>query len=262
MTKLDICIVNYNTVDKLKRLLETVNQSDPALWNVYVADNASTDGSQKFLEDNQATYNITQTFYNENIGFAKACNQLAAVSNNEIIGLFNADVWMYPNHVAMLLNTFAEHPNIHIMGPKQRNEKGAIVHSGIFGSLEQPKHRGWQEFDEHDRMYRDLHRCVTVSGSAYLIRREVWNDLTGCPIYQERTKADGAFLPTPHYYEETWCSYHAAAHGYEVWYDGRMPSLGHTWHASSNVGGTADAQFPVSQKMFREMCDAHNIPHD
>ena len=259
---LDICVVSYNTVDKLKRFLETVNLSDPSLWNLYVADNGSTDGSQKLIEDNMDTYNITKAFYNENIGFASACNQLAALGDSEIVGLFNADVWMVPGHVNNLLETLAENPNIAILGPKQMDERHEIVHAGIFGPMTAPTHRGWRESDPTDSMYKDLVQCLTVSGSAYLVRRSVWDSLTSCPIYQEQFECDGAFLPTKHYYDETWCSYHAIAHGYEVWYDGRMPSFGHSWHASSTVGGFADALFTVSQKMFREACDNHGIPHD
>ena len=52
------------------------------------------------------------------------------------------------------------------------------------------------------------------------------------------------------------------AHDYQVWYDGRMPSLGHSWHASSTVGGFADSQFPISREIFRKACDNHGIPHD
>lgn len=259
---LDICVVSYNTVDKLKRFLETVNLSDPSLWNLYVADNGSTDGSQKLIMDNIGTYNIDMAFYNENIGFSRACNQLASMGDNEIVGLFNADVWMQPGQVKYLLDSFAENPDMAIMGPKEMDERGEIVHAGIFGPPTAPKHRGWREWDRADKKYKDTVRCLTVSGSAYLVRRSVWDDLTNCPIYQDKYKAQGAFLPTRHYYEETWCSYHALAHDYQVWYDGRMPSLGHSWHASSAVGGFADTLFTESQAIFREACDLHGIPRD
>lgn len=259
---LDICVVSYNTVDKLKRFLETINESDPSLWKLYVADNGSTDGSQQFIQDNLETYNITQGFYNENIGFAAACNNLASIGNSEIVGLFNADVWMVPDHIKYILDCFADNPNMDIMGPKQRNERHQIVHAGIFGSMTAPAHRGWKEFDPDDQKYRDRQQCLTVSGSAYLIRRSTWNSLTACPIYQEGFEANGAFLPTNHYFEETFCSYHAHSHGYEVWYDGIIPSMGHSWHASSEIGGSADLQFASSQQMFRSACDQHDIPHD
>ena len=75
----------------------------------------------------------------------------------------------------------------------------------------------------------------------------------------------GAFLPTPHYYEETWCSYFARHRGYNVVYDGSV-SIGHSWHASSPKPGEgyseADSKFKVSQEIFRKACDQLGIERD
>jgi len=202
---IDICVINYNTVDKLERFLASINQSNQLLWNLYVADNGSTDGSVEFLRENIDKYNITQGFFNENIGYAAASNQLASLGNSELLGIFNADVWLTPNYVQYIIDVFAAHPEMAIMGPKQRDERGQIVHAGIFGTNTAPKHRGWKEHDPHDARYRDFLPCVTISGSAYLVRRNVWEELTNCPIYQEHNPSVGAFLSTPHYYEETFC---------------------------------------------------------
>ncbi len=73
--------------------------------------------------------------------------------------------------------------------------------------------------------------------------------------------ATGAFLPTPHYYEETWCSYFARHLGYNVVYDGSV-SIGHSWHKSSAVGGEADSKFKESQSIFRKACDYMGIERD
>jgi hypothetical protein len=101
-----------------------------------------------------------------------------------------------------------------------------------------------------------------VSGSAYFIKRKVWDFLTECPTYREvAPKARGAFLPTSHYFEETFCSYHAQAHGWKVMYYGPVV-IRHEWHQASPVGGWAERQFPVSQKYFREACGRHGIPCD
>lgn len=62
-------------------------------------------------------------------------------------------------------------------------------------------------------------------------------------------------------YEETWCSYHARAHGFNVVYDGSI-SIGHSWHASSPVGGKQDRHFKESQRLFRRACLIHEIECD
>lgn len=259
--KIDIICVNHNTAPLLQRFLNTLLQSDQNTWDLLISDNGSTDGSVEYLKA-QTELPAKYIAYNPNVGYAHACNQLAYMGKNEIIGLFNADIWFEPNHIPELLNVFRDNPNVAILGPKQRNENGQIVHAGIFGSLEDPKHRGWREHDPNDMLYKDFQQCVTVSGSAYLIRRSVWEELTACEIFRSGFRSQGAFLPTMHYYEETWCSYHAHAHDYQVWYDGRLKSLGHTWHASSQLGAAPDQQMRESQRVFRAACDLHQIAHD
>lgn len=260
---IDLCVVSYNTRDKLERLCcELLSDAEPHWqpWRLYVADNGSTDGSVEWLKERQRTYEIEHVAYNENIGYAAACNQLAGYGTGEIIGLLNADVWFATSDVQKIERSFRDQ-EVSILGPKQRNEQGSIVHAGIFGSNEQPKHRGWRQHDPQDQFYRDKQECVTVSGSAYFIRRTTWETLTQCKIYQSiAPEAPGAFLPTPHFYEETWCSYHARAHGFKVFYDGSI-SIGHSWHASSPVGSQND-KFRMSYGIFSAACDAHAIAHD
>lgn len=264
---IDLCVVSYNTKDKLKRLVDTLvsdYDEDNPVWKLYVSENGSEDGSGEYLlsvilEGHKYPETVIM---NTNVGYAAACNGLAGMGDSDIVGLLNSDVWMTTDDIRRIEEAFRANPEISILGPKQRSETGHITHAGIFGSNTRPKHRGWHEYDPGDIKYRDQLEAVTVSGSAYFVRRNVWDALTNDPEYRKLyPDATGAFLPTPHYYEETWCSYFARHRGYKVFYDGTI-SIGHSWHASSDVGGTMDRMFPVSQKMFRDACDAMNIPRD
>ena len=158
------------------------------------------------------SFPVAKSVGNENIGYAAACNQLASFGDGDIIGLLNSDVWLSTSDVISIQKTFDEHPEIAILGPKQRDERGLITFAGIGGTNTAPRHRGWHEPDPEDIKDRDLCPVVTVSGSAYFIRRSVWDDLTNDPDYrsvvntlvankwveQERTEPLGAFLPTRH----------------------------------------------------------------
>lgn len=262
---IDLCVVSYNTRPLLNRLLDCLSHDlhqTPKVWSLYIAENGSQDDSIDWLKYNHDRYNVTRFYDNENIGYSAACNQLAAAGNGEIIGLLNSDVWMSSSDLVKIENIFLENENIHILGPKQRDESGSITHAGIIGSNTQPRHRGWRESDPSDILYRDRVECVTVSGSAYFIRRSVWDSLTNDEQYRQMyPDATGAFLPTPHYYEETWCSYFARHRGYNVVYDGSV-SIGHSWHKSSPVGGEADGKFAISREIFRKACDTIGIERD
>jgi len=260
---IDLCVVNYNTRPLLQRLLNTLHSDyQPDVWNLYLADNDSPDDSCEWALRNISNYHYTDFIRNKNIGYSAAVNDLARLGSGDIIAILNADVWMKTADVSSMQAFFDKNSDIHISGPKQRDEDGYITHAGIVGTNIKPVMRGWKEFDPKDQKYRDVTDCVTVSGSAYFIRREVWEAMTSNKEYLSIVpSAVGAFLPTPHYYEETWCSYFARHLGYNVVYNGQV-SIGHSWHKSSPLNGEADKKFKVSQKIFRDACDALGIERD
>ncbi len=259
---IDLCVTNYKTPECLARLLDAVQkEDDPTVWKMWIADNSSRDRGVVAARQVLDCDRVEHLYDNDNIGYAAACNHLASQGSGDIIGLLNADAWLTTEDLRQIQLRFDE-TDVAILGPKQRNEQHKITHGGIFGTQKEPEMRGWLKFDPKDEMYRDTLEAVTVSGAAYFIRRDVWDELTNCPTYHEmHPKALGAFLPTKHYYEETWCSYHAAAHGHKIVYDGTI-SIGHTFHASSPINSEPQELFYNSQVMFRTMCDIHGIPHD
>ena len=266
---IDLCVVNYNTRPLLQRFLNDLHKStsiEDKFWDLYIADNDSSDDTIEWLRLNDDQYKINRIDLNKNIGYSAAVNKLAARGSSSVIGILNADVWLSNNDIKKICKIFDQESNVHILGPKQRDEYGNIKHAGIVGTNTAPTHRGWNQSDPQDLLYKDRVNCVTVSGSAYFIRRSVWNALTKNEQYQQMFPGiNGAFLPTPHYYEETWCSYFARHLGYNVVYDGSI-SIGHSWHASSPKPGEgyshADAQFKLSQSIFRKACDYIGIERD
>lgn len=273
---IDLCTVSYNTRPLLERQIRTLLSDAPPYenrpWKLHIADNDSQDDTRAFLYNAHSPENV---FYNKNIGYARACNQLAAVGDGDIIGLLNADVWLTTSDVLAIQKSFDEDPNMHVMGPKQRDERGYITHAGIVGTNTVPRHRGWHFPDPNDTQFRDKVPVVTVSGSAYFIRRSTWEALTNDEEYvalvkdfvtrgllkSDALEYPGAFIHTPHYYEETFCSYFANHRGYGLYYDGRI-SIGHSWHASHEKHSEVDRSWSVSQNIFREACDKLGIEHD
>lgn len=202
------------------------------------------------------------TVWNTNVGYAHACNSLAACGTREVIGFFNADTRLTPGVIETIYDVMMLHDDWAIVGPRQYDDHGRITAGGIFGTNEKPTFDGrWQQPD--NGQCNDIRTdAISVSGSAYFVRRDVWNDLTECEMYRKAApEAEGAFLPTPHYYEETYCSYHARAHGWKVVYFGAVGML-HRWHKASPVGGYAEQMMPISQQLFRDACDVHQIAHD
>lgn len=256
---LDIVVVNFHTPEDLEQCIDSLEKDPPV-----------TDSTLTIVEvdDEDYIHNFTwgdgysgRTIgVSGNIGYARACNLAAYDTQSSVIAFFNADVVFRPGVLDRCYAAIHQNPSWGALGPRQVDERNLIRHAGIFGQLEAPRHRGWNELDTGQ--YNDVRRAITVSGSAYFVRRRAWRELTDCPLFREiAPDALGAFLPTPHYYEETWCSYHLQAHGFEVVYYG-PDALIHKWHRASPVGGHADQQFEVSRAMFQAACEHHGIPHD
>lgn len=276
---IDLCVINYKTPLAINKFFQTLKPGyDTSLCKLYIMDNHSEDDSLTVIGREMSSGLFEGGFSPSefNFGYAYGANYLALQGEGNIIGILNADVWLTCKDVA-LIEDHMMRENIDILGPKQRDESGNITHGGIFGSNSQPTMRGWHESDPSDTKYRDVVDAVTVSGAAYFIKRDVWEFMTSHPDYLKvlemliededipRWRAPerirGAFLPTAHYYEETWCSYFARHLGFRIVYDGRI-SIGHSWHASSPVGGAADMKFRESKYIFNKACDFLGIEHD
>ena len=260
----DLLVCNYNTKDRLEDLLQTLNWDyKPGAWNLFVADNGSTDGSYEWLSQNADRFSVERVIKNPNVGYSEAINNMSTLCDSEILCAVNADTWFSTEHVKEAELTFLHNPMQAIMGPKQVDSSGVIRHGGIFwDGKSSPVHRGWQETDANDELYKDRLRCWTVSGSIYYVRRSAWDEMTNHPGYRNLfPRATGAMLPTFMYFEETWTSIFASHLGYEVWYDGTIPTAGHSWHASNTPGDNVH-HFHQARELYRMTADRLGVPHE
>ncbi|MEQ1798160.1 MAG: glycosyltransferase [Lacibacter sp.] len=88
--RLSIIIVNYNVKYFLEQCLLSVQKAvDGMQAEVFVVDNASSDGSKEYLEPK---FNTVQFIWNgENLGFGKACNQALKLATGDFILFLNPD---------------------------------------------------------------------------------------------------------------------------------------------------------------------------
>lgn len=253
MVTLQMVVVNYRTPEFLKAYCESLLEHPPSVDYELTIVDVDPDPADPSPPPYGRYLSSTK-----NIGYARACNVAgASATPSEYLAFFNADTRFTNNDcIDRCVEFLDQHPEVGIVGPLQLNCYGTVTHGGVFGSRKQPRER-----DFGKRMSSKLKRdeqAVTVSGSAIFVKRHVWDGLTACPIFRsEFPDAEGAFLPTQHYYEETGMVYHAYAHGYETWYLGSA-SMEHEWHGSSKPGSML-RHMPESRKTFRHFCDAHGI---
>lgn len=98
MTKVAIVILNWNGADMMRRFLPGVIANSPEA-RVFVADNASSDGSLEMLSADFPT--VSQIVLDRNYGFADGYNQALRQVEAEYYVLLNSDVetphqWLAP----------------------------------------------------------------------------------------------------------------------------------------------------------------------
>lgn len=261
---IDVVVTNYRTPDDLKGFVDSyLFQESKVDSELIIVDVDPTEQGYEDVCNMLSKYDFEFQYWPvmHNCGYSGACNFASNTSNKEVIAFFNADTKLYSDTLDVCYEYLLAHQDVAICGPLQVNSRGLVKHAGIFGTNKHPKIRGWNS--QNPERFRDVcDDAVSVSGSAYFIKRDVWDELANDPEYLDLyPNVDGAFLPTPHYYEETWCSYFARHKGWKVAYVGSAMMV-HEWHQSSPVGSVESSLMPKSRAMFRQACSHIGIECD
>ncbi len=266
MAELDVVVTNYQTPEDLDNFCESLEAHGPVTDGIKDYTLAIMNVAPKTDDLKVANkWESRHVIFHNNVGYGIASNHGAALNDSPIIALMNADVAFPEGSLRKILDAMDEHPDWSIVGPRQISSENIITHAGIFGEATQREHRGWRMPVGKDE-YTDSMECNFIMGSAFFVRRGVWNALTDCPLYQQWLSTTGfetrgAFLPTPLYFEETWACVHAKAHGFKVMYYGGA-TLIHEWHGAISKHLTSTQETDVvlrSQSIFTRACQAHGI---
>jgi len=257
---IDVVVVDYRTPDDLAGFIgsfEEVRDEVDAVLHVALVDPLDEAQHRGVVDPSCMNVQVFPT----NVGYARACNELGSRGEREVIAFFNADTRLRPGVLAGCRQHLLDNPQVGIVGPRQVDDDCRITHGGIFGTNLHPSFGGrWRARDVGQ--FSEITETISVSGSAYFIKRECWDVLRSCPLF-ERVAPDavGAFLPTQHYYEETYLSFHARYHGWQIHYLGPLAMV-HRWHQASPLGEIERRILPTSRAYFRRACDEHGIDHE
>lgn len=110
-----VFIVNYNTCSHLEQCLKSIFESKDNLnIEVFVADNASTDGSAEMIRAKFPQVFLTR--YSKNVGYTKAINPLLTLATGEYYLILHADLEILPDTLKQFLTFFEDHPEVGILG--------------------------------------------------------------------------------------------------------------------------------------------------
>lgn len=188
MTSVDlsIIIVNYNVKEFLAQALNSILKATHSLnTEIFVVDNASTDGSVRLIRERFAGVKLIAN--EQNVGFSAANNQALRLARGRFICLINPDTVVQENTFTTLVDFMDQHPEAGMVGCKILNPDGSlqlgckrsyptpwVAFSKIMGlSRLFPKSR---IFGQYNLTYLDddqLHEVEAISGSFMLLRQEI-----------------------------------------------------------------------------------------
>ncbi|MBT8282308.1 MAG: glycosyltransferase family 2 protein [Muriicola sp.] len=184
MPDIAVVILNWNGEALLERYLPSVIEYSEGA-RIYVADNASTDGSVEFLKKNYPEVSLIQNSVNG--GFAGGYNEALKHIDAEIYCLLNSDVEVTPNWLLPIQKVFQNEPEVAIIQPKildlLRPEyfEYAGAAGGFLDQLGYPFCRGriFQALEKDQGQYNDTKEIFWATGACMFIRKNVFDTLGG-----------------------------------------------------------------------------------
>jgi len=182
--KIAVVILNWNGKKLLEKFLPSVIAHSKEA-NIYLADNASTDNSVKFVRSTFTEVKIIEN--SENGGYAKGFNEALKNLNEDIFCLLNSDIEITKDWLKPILKTFEAEPNTAIIQPKilDYNKKDHFEYAGAAGGyidkFGYPYCRGriFNTIEKDEGQYDDNAEIFWCSGACLFIRNKVFTELQG-----------------------------------------------------------------------------------
>lgn len=124
-SRVSIVIVNWKTPELLANCLDSVlADSNSSEFDIWVVDNNSGDNSLQILESRFPAVNVIAN--DDNVGFARACNQAFTKVNGSHILLLNPDTLVVGDAISAMQEYLDTHPVCGAVGPKVLNMDGTL----------------------------------------------------------------------------------------------------------------------------------------
>lgn len=125
---LSIVIVNWNTSELLIKCLCSIKEHlQESYYDVFVVDNASSDGSSEIIEDMFPWVKLIKN--NRNVGFARANNQAMFKCISQYVCLLNSDTEILADSIQNLVEYMNLHQEVVACSPALRLPNGTLQSS-------------------------------------------------------------------------------------------------------------------------------------
>ncbi|MHB8134998.1 MAG: glycosyltransferase family 2 protein [Anaerolineaceae bacterium] len=172
-----IVIVNWNHRLFLPSCLEALKNQTYSPIEIFVIDNASSDGSTDWIQEKHPDIKIK--VFEENMGFSKAFNYGMTLAKGEFVLSLNPDVVTAPDFIDQMVKWIDMDERVWCAAPKlmRANNPSLIDSTGLFlNYLRKPYDRGQNEKDEGQ--YDAKTEVFGACGAAALYRKEMVEEIS------------------------------------------------------------------------------------
>lgn len=173
MNRFDVSIIIpvFNRVEYTAACLESLAAHAPKSlsFELVVVDNASSDETPALLSRLAGDVVIERN--EENLGFAKACNQGARRASGRILVFLNNDTEVHPGWLEPLVEELDAHPNTAAVGSRLLYPDGRIQHAGVAIGRDQIPFHVHSQMDADDPRVTERRAFEIVTAACVAIRR-------------------------------------------------------------------------------------------
>lgn len=169
----------WNRVELTKDCLTALaGLKDQPEYELIVVDNGSTDGTTDFLR--QLSGDVRVILNEENLGFAKACNQGAAAARGKYLVFLNNDTIPQPGWLTALVAEVDNHAEVGVVGSKLLYPDGTVQHAGVVRDCSRrlPYHI-YKSFAASHPAVNQRREFQIVTAACLLIRRALFDEVGG-----------------------------------------------------------------------------------
>lgn len=185
MPRVAIVILNWNGKAFLQQFLPGVIAHSPDYAEVIVADNASSDDSVQWLQQNHRDIRIIQNLSNG--GFAKGYNDALAHVQAEYFVLLNSDIEVTPGWLDPMIAMLDKDHSIAACQPKLRafHAKDEFEYAGAAGGFIDKwgyafcRGRMFDSYEKDLGQYNDVCEIAWATGACLVIRKSDWDHSGG-----------------------------------------------------------------------------------
>ncbi len=182
--KIYVVVVTYNGFKWIDKCFGSLCNSTIQL-NILAIDNASTDGTPKFIKDRYSNVNIIETGQNLGFGIANNIGFKEAIKNDaDYVFLLNQDAWIEPDTIEKLIEVHAENPSYGLISSLHLNPNNEDLEYYFKGYLNEAITPNLANDAILKKEMKAIYQTQFVNAAAWLISKKCLTDVGGFdPIF-------------------------------------------------------------------------------